>query len=273
MNRRAHLLLVNAALMLAAAATLFPLLWMLSVSFMPSGESSSYPPPLLPSTITIAHYRALFASQHLGRYFFNSLVIATCTTVLAVLLNGMAGYAFAALRFPGRKTLYRVLIAGLQVPAQVAMIPLFGILKYLGLIDTYAAVIIPGAASIFGIFLVRQYALSIPGELLDAARVDGAGEWRIFVSVVLPLLRPILVTLGVLVFLTTWNDFMWPLIALSGRNLQTLPIALASLSRDHAQDNELMMAGAVVTVLPVLALFLALQRFYLRGITMGSVKG
>lgn len=273
MSRRLQSLAINAALMLAAVVTLFPLLWMLSVSLMPSGESSSYPPPLLPSTFTLEHYRSLFESQHLGRYFLNSMIIATCTTVAAVLLNGMAGYAFAALRFPGRKTMYRVLLASLQVPAQVVMIPLFGMLRFLGLINTYAAVIVPGCASVFGIFLVRQYALSIPGEITDAARTDGASEWRIFASVVLPMLRPILVTLGLLVFLSTWNDFMWPLIALSGRNLQTLPIALASLSRDHAQDNELMMAGAVVTVLPVLAVFLALQRFYLREITTGGVKG
>jgi multiple sugar transport system permease protein len=153
------------------------------------------------------------------------------------------------------------------------MIPLFGMLKFMGLINSYAGAILPSIASIFGIFIVRQYALSIPDELLDAARIDGASEWRIFRSVVAPLLTPILVTLGVFVFLGTWNDFMWPLIVLTARDMQTLPVALAGLSLERVQDNELMMAGATVTILPVLVLFLVLQRFYLRGIMLGSIKG
>lgn len=265
--------LINGTLCVLAVLTLFPLLWMLSVSFMPTGASSSYPPPLWPAHVTLDRYRELFAQQHMGRYFLNSLIVATCATLLALLFNSLAGYAFAKLRFRGREPLYRLLLAGLLVPAQVTMIPLFGLLKMFGLVNSYAGAIVPGIASIFGIFLVRQYALSIPDELLDAARIDGASEWRVFRSVVAPLLTPILVTLGIFVFLGTWNDFMWPLIVLTDRDMQTLPVALAGMSREHVQDNELMMAGAVVTVLPVLALFLALQRYYLRGIMLGSVKG
>jgi len=146
-------------------------------------------------------------------------------------------------------------------------------MKWLGLVNTYAAVVVPGMAGIFGVFLVRQYALTIPDELLEAARIDGASEMRIFVSIVLPALRPILVTLAVFTFLGSWNDFMWPLIVLTDQDLYTLPIALAQLSREHVPDNELMMAGAVLTVVPVLVLFLSLQRYYIRGILMGSVKG
>ena len=273
MNPRAASWGVNGALVAAAALTVFPLLWMVSVSLMPSGASASYPPPILPSHATLGHYRELFAQQHMGRFFLNSVIVATSATLLALVFNGMAGYAFAKLRFRGREALYRVLLAGLLVPAQVTMIPLFGLLKMLGLVNSYAGAIVPSAASIFGIFLVRQYALSIPDELLDAARIDGASEWRIFRSVVVPLLVPVLVTLGIFVFLGTWNDFMWPLIVLTDRDMQTLPVALASLSREHVQDSELMMAGAVVTVLPVLLLFLAMQRFYLRGIMAGSIKG
>jgi len=265
--------LVNGALLAAAVLTLCPLLWMVSVSLMPTGASSTSSPPILPAHATLTHYRELFAAQHMGRYFLNSVIVATSATALALLFNGMAGYAFAKLRFRGRERLYRLLLAGLLVPGQVTMIPLFGLMKFLGLVNSYAGAIVPGIASIFGIFLVRQYALSIPDELLDAARVDGASEWRLFRSIVVPVLTPILVTLGVFVFLATWNDFMWPLIVLSDRDLQTLPVALAGLSREHVQDNEMMMAGAVVTVLPVLALFLALQRFYLRGIMVGSIKG
>jgi len=199
--------------------------------------------------------------------------VATLTTLIAVLLNPLAGYAFAKLRFAGREPVFRVLLAALVIPAQVAMMPLFLMLKQVGLVNTDAAAIVPGMAGIFGIFLVRQYARSIPDELLEAARVDGAGEFRIFFQIVLPALKPILVTLAIFSFLAAWNDFMWPLIVLSDADLYTLPVALASLSREHVQDNELMMAGSVVTVLPVLVLFLVLQRYYMQGLLVGSVKG
>jgi multiple sugar transport system permease protein len=273
MNSAARRWLLHALLLGAAALTLFPLLWMLSVSFMSAGEASVFPPPLLPGHATLANYRQLFGQQNIGRYLANSLWLALLTTVLSLIFNSLAGYAFAKLRFQGRERILRVLLAALVIPSQVAMLPLFLMMKWFGLVNSYAAVVVPGMAGIFGIFLVRQYALSIPDELLEAARIDGASELRIFLSIVLPTITPILVTLGVFTFLGSWNDFMWPLIVLTDQNLYTLPIALATLSREHVQDNELMMAGAVLTVLPVLALFLALQRYYIRGILMGSVKG
>ena len=158
------------------------------------------------------------------------------------------------------------------IPAQVAMLPLFLLLKSMGLVNTYWGVLVPYLAPIFGIFMIRQYALSVPTDLLDAARVDGAGELWVYWHVVLPLCRPILVTLAVFVFMGTWNDFMWPLIELTDDRLYTLPVALANLVGEHAQDTELMMAGSVLTVLPVLLLFLALQRHYVEGIMMGGVK-
>jgi multiple sugar transport system permease protein len=264
---------INGVLVAAAAITAFPLLWMLSVSFMPTGTSNDFPPPLLPGHPTLANYRELFAQQRMGRYFANSLIVATGATLFSLVLNGLAGYALAKLRFTGREQLMKLMLAGLLIPAQVTMIPLFGLMKALGLVNTYAGAIVPAMAGIFGIFLVAQYALSIPDELIDAARIDGAGELRIFRSIIVPLLVPILVTLGIFTFLGTWNDFMWPLIVLSDRDLQTLPVALAGLSREHVQDSELMMAGSVVTVAPVLVLFLAFQRHYVQGILMGSVKG
>lgn len=265
--------LVNGLLAGLACLSLAPLLWMVSVSFMPTGAASQMPPPLLPRSVTLDQYRALFERAGMGRYLFNSALIATSVTLISLLLNTLAGYAFAKLRFPGREQAFRALLAALVIPGQVAMMPLFLLLKTLGLVNTYAGAMVPGLASLFGIYLVRQYAQSIPDELLEAARIDGAGEWRIFWQIVLPVLKPILVTLAIFSFLGTWNDFMWPLIVLSDESMQTLPVALASLSRERVQDNELMMAGAVVTVLPVLALFLLLQRYYIQGLLMGSVKG
>ena len=185
----------------------------------------------------------------------------------------MAGYAFAKLRFRGRERVFQLLLAALVIPAQVGMLPLFLLLKSMGLVNTLWAVMIPGLASVFGIFLVRQYALAVPDDLLDAARLDGASELEIFWSVVMPVIRPILVTLAAFNFLSMWNDFLWPLIVLSDDAKFTLPVALASLVGEHVQDTELMMAGSVLTVLPVLLVFLVLQRVYTRGVLMGSLKG
>ena len=263
---------INTALAVAAVFALFPLLWMVSVSFMQPGAASSYPAPVLPAQATLDNYRQLFAQAGMGRYLLNSLAIACAGTAISVLFNVMAGYAFAKLRFAGREALFRSLLAALVIPGQVAMMPLFLMLKAMGLVNTWAGVIVPGMAGVFGIFLVRQYAKSLPDALLEVARMDGAGELRIFVSVILPLLKPVLVTLAVFAFLGSWNDFMWPLIVLTDGQLYTAPVALASLAREHVQDSELMMAGSVVTVLPVLGLFLGLQRYYLQGLTMGSVK-
>jgi multiple sugar transport system permease protein len=264
---------VNAMLVLGALAAVFPLVWMVAVSFMAPGEASHFPPPLLPSKATLVNYRTLFANAGIGRYFANSLLLALGATLLSLLFNVGAGYAFAKLHFRGRDRLFRMLLGALVIPGQVAMLPLFLMLKELGLVNSFIGVLIPSAASIFGIFLVRQYALTIPDALLEAARLDGAGELRIFRSIVLPLLAPILVTLAIFSFLGSWNDFMWPLIVLTDKDLYTLPVALASLSNEHVQDNELMMAGSVLTIVPVLLLFLGLQRYYLQGLLMGSVKG
>jgi multiple sugar transport system permease protein len=263
---------LHAALVLFGALSLLPLLWMVSASFMQTGEASTSPPPLLPQHPTIAHYADLFGRLALGRYALNSALVAVLTTTCALAINSSAGYAFAKLRFRGRDRTFRALAAGLAIPVQVAMLPLFLMIKALGLVNSYGGVIIPGLASIFGIFLVRQYALAIPDDLLDAARIDGAGEFRVFRSIVLPTIRPVLATLALWTFLATWNDFMWPLIVLSDDRRYTLPVALAGLMGEHAQDVELMMAGAVITVLPVLILFLMLQRYYVEGVTEGSVK-
>lgn len=266
-------LLLHLALGLLALATILPLVWMVSASFMPPGEATTDPPPFFPSRLTLENYQALFTRLNLGRHLLNSLGIAIGGTLLSLLFNSMAGYAFAKLRFGGRDRIFAILIAALAIPGQVGMLPLFLLMRQLGLVNTYLGVVIPSLASILGIFLVRQFALSIPDELLDAARVDGAGELRIFASVVLPLLRPVLATLAIITFMNTWNDFLWPLIVLTDDSKQTLPVALARLVGEHALDTELMMAGAVLTVLPVLLVFLALQRSYIEGILMGSVKG
>jgi multiple sugar transport system permease protein len=246
---------------------------MVSASVMPSGEASTFPPRLFPSKVTFSHYYDLFTRLNIGRYLLNSAFIAIVVTVTSLIINSMAGYAFAKLRFKGRDKVFRILSAGLVLPVQVSMLPLFLLLKNMGLINTYWGVVIPGMASIFGIFLIRQYATSIPDEMLDAARVDGASEMRIFWSIVVPGILPILATLAIWTFLSTWNDFMWPLIVLSDESHYTLPVALANLAGEHVQDTELMMAGYVITIDPDKIVYLYLQRYYIQGVMAGSLKG
>jgi len=258
---------------LVALIVLMPLVWMVSVSFMAPGEAATFPPPLFPKEPTLENYRTLFGTYGIGRYLANSVLVSTLATILALLFVVPAGYAFAKLRFTGREAVFQALVAAMVVPGQIGMLPLFLELKAMGLVNSYAGALVPWLAGIFGIFLVRQFCLSIPTELLEAARIDGASEGLILRRIVLPALKPVLITLALFIFLGSWNDFMWPLIVLADQNLYTLPVALAALSREHVQDNELMMAGSVVTVVPVLVLFLALQRHYLSGLLAGSVKG
>jgi multiple sugar transport system permease protein len=225
-----------------------------------------------PSHPTLEHYKVLTERLHIGRYFLNSIVIASAVTLISLAFNSMAGFAFAKYQFRGRNGLFRFLLSGLIIPAQVTMLPLFLMLKTMGMVNTYAGVIVPGLASIFGIFLIRQFVGAIPDSLLEAARIDGASEFTVYRLVILPLCRPILFTLALFTFMGTWNDFMWPLIIMTDNANYTLPVALANLKGEHLLDLELMMAGSVVTILPVLILFLAFQRHYVRGIMLGGVK-
>jgi multiple sugar transport system permease protein len=265
-------LAVNLALVIGAVITLVPLLWMVAASFMPTGQANSQPPVFFPHPPTLEHYRTLFLRLNLARTLRNSIVLSVSITAGSLLFNSMAGYAFAKLRFRGRDRIFALLIAALAIPVQVAMLPLFLEIKWLGLVNTLWGVLIPTLSGIFGIFLIRQYARSVPDEVLEAARMDGAGEFRIYWKIVLPLIRPILVTLALFMFLGSWNDFLWPLVVLTDESRYTLPVALANLTGEHVQDTELMMAGSVLTVFPVLIVFLVLQRHYIQGIMMGSVK-
>ncbi len=273
MKRRFSSILVNSALAVFAIVAVLPAFWMLSASFMAPGEASSTPLRVLPAHPTFENYLALVSRMHMVLYFLNSTVIASAVTIISLFLNSMAGFAFAKFHFPGRDRLFRVLLSGMVIPAQITMLPLFLMLKTMGFVNTYVGAIIPGLATIFGIFLMRQFILSIPDSLLEAARIDGASEFKVYRSVILPLCRPVLATLALFTFMGTWNDFMWPLIIMTDNVKYTLPVALANLRGEHLLDVELMMAGSVVTILPVVILFLAFQRQYVRGILVGGVKG
>ena len=265
-------ILLYSFLIVISVISFAPLLWMMSASLMPSGGASVFPPRFFPETITFEHYKVLFTRINIGKYVLNSFLVSAGVTIVSLIVNSMAGYAFAKFRFAGRDKIFNFLIASMIVPGQVTMLPLFIILNKLGLVNTYWGILIPGMASIFGIFLIRQYALSLSESLLEAARMDGAHDVEIYWRIVLPLVRPILVTLGLFTFMGTWNDFLWPLIIMTDDSMYTLPVAVGNLMGEHAPDTELMMAGSVLTVLPILIVFMLVQKQYIKGIMSGGVK-
>jgi len=259
-------------LIITSIITLIPFIWMLAASFMGDGKASVYPPVFWPDEFVLAQYVDLFTRLNIAKSFLNSFLLSTIVTIVSLFFNSMAGYAFAKYRFKGKDKLFNLLLINMIVPSQVTMLPLFLMLKSVGLINTYMAIIVTGLANIFGIFLIRQYCQAIPDSLIEAARIDGATDFQIYRRIILPLAMPILVTLGIFTFLGTWNDFLWPLIALTDESMYTLPVALSSLMLEHTRDPELMMAGSVLTIIPVIIVFLVLQRYYIKGIMMGSVK-
>jgi ABC-type glycerol-3-phosphate transport system permease component len=273
--RRATLVKAASYLALAAisALMLFPFAWMLASSFKPFTEIFAGR-SFLPEHPTLANYASLFQQSDALRKVWNSFYIAALYTALAVFLCAMGGYAFAKFRFPGRGVLFGFLLTTMAVPFAVVMVPLFIMMRnWFHWIDTPWPLIVPWAANAFGIFFMRQYMLSVPDDMLDAARVDGASELRIFLRLVLPVSRPGLASLAILFFVLKWNDFLWPLAVLRSDEVQTVPVMLASLQGPPGRTAfDVLMAGSVVSVLPMLLLFLLLQRHLVVGLTAGAVR-
>jgi len=270
---RAARIALYAVLVAGLLVVVGPFVWMLLSSVKPEAEIRQVPPTWLPETVTLEHYRELFSRLNFPRYFGNSLVVAVLTTAGNLVFCSALGYALAKLRFPGRRVLFALVLGTLMVPGMVTFVPQFVLVSNMGLVNSYAGLVLPFLAGPFGVFLMRQYLLSIPDDIIEAARIDGAGEWRVFWSVVLPLCRPALATLGILTFLASWNNFLWPLVVATTEDRYTLPVALALYSVGQNRiDFGLMLAGAVVVVLPVVVVFLVLQRHFLRGIATTGLK-
>ena len=250
-----------------------PFVWMLLSSFKSEGEIRQVPMTWLPEDVTFANYGDLFERLDFPAYFTNSAVVAVLTTVGNLLFCSAAGYALAKLPFPGKRLLFGVVLGTIMVPSIVTIVPLFVLSSNLGLVNTLAGLILPFLAQAFGVFLMRQFIFSIPNDLLEAARIDGASEFRIYRRIVLPLCKPALATLGILTFLASWNNFLWPLVAASTEDNYTLPVALALYSiGQNRTDYDLLLAGSVVVVLPVLVVFVLLQRHFVRGIATTGLK-
>ncbi|WP_210440318.1 carbohydrate ABC transporter permease [Nocardioides xinjiangensis] len=254
------------------AIMLFPLYCMLVVAFTPRDALFDAGAQLWPDAFTTDNFTSLFARFPVGTWFVNSVMVAAVTTAISVTVNLLAGYALAKLRFLGRDAVFVLIISTMMIPAQAIMFPQFRTVIDLGLFGTFWAVILPSAATAFGIFLARQFLLAIPDELLEAATIDGAGQLRIFLRIVLPLCKPLIAVLVLLAFMAQWNDFLWPLIALKDPALYTLPVSLRFLQGQYDADYGGLMAAALLTCLPLVVLFLFLQRYFVQGMARTGIK-
>ncbi|HYO39283.1 MAG TPA: carbohydrate ABC transporter permease [Nocardioidaceae bacterium] len=255
-----------------ALVMIFPVYCMVVVALTPKAELFSSGSHLWPTELTFANFSDLFSRFPLGVWFTNSVLVAAITTVLSVTVNLLAGYALAKVRFVGRSAVFLLVLSTMMIPTQAIMIPQFRMVSGLGLYGTFWAVILPSASTALGIFLARQFMLSVPDELLEAARVDGAGNLRIFVRIVLPLSKPLIAVMTLLAFMGQWNDFLWPLITLKDPALYTLPVAMRFLQGQFDQNYGGLMAMALMASLPLVVLFLTLQRFFVEGLSRSGIK-
>jgi len=277
-SRRRRSFRVNLAyfiLVPASLIALLPFVWMILSSFKTLKEIRQVPPSFVPKEFTLDNYQKVLTDKDLplGIFYRNSAIIALANVVQVLFTSSLFGYIFAKFEFKGKKALFWFILSLMMIPSQMTMIPGYLILARLGLINNLLGLIIPAAIDAFGIFLFRQFALSIPNELLDAARVDGAGEFHIYYRIVLPQLGPALATFGMLTFMFNWNAYLWPLIVLTEKNVRTLPIILTWFSNQQVDKTNLTMAASVLVILPVLFVFLLVQKWIVEGITLSGMKG
>lgn len=258
---------------LGLALWLIPFVWMLLGSMKTQGEILQRPPTWWPENPTGDNFVQWFGPLDFGHFFWNSLVVALVTVLGNMVFCSMVGYALAKMEFPGKKVLFGLVMVTLMVPGVVTFVPLFVMVSKLGLVNTYPGLILPFITAPIGVFLMRQFMLGIPDALLEAARLDGAGEWKIFSRIVMPLCGPPLATLGILTFLSSWNNFLWPLVAAQTQEMYTLPVALSLYSTgQNATNYGLLLAGSVLVIAPILLLFVFLQRWFIRGVATTGLK-
>ena len=275
-QRRLSQLALNLAVALGGVFFLVPFLWMVSASFKTTQEIFSYPPTLIPSAFSLANYQRLFSNWPFPSWYGNSLTVAIVTTVMVLFFSSLAGFAFAKYRFRGQTVLFILLLGSSMIPFPILLIPLFILVANIGWVNSLEALIIPFMAPAIGIFLMRQFISYVPSELLDAARIDGASDFRTYWQIVLPLVLPGLATLGILTFLGSWNNYLWPLVVLRSSESMTLPVGMAAMltgvAAGSAPPYGPAMAASVLVSIPIIVVFLFLQRYYIAGLTLGGVK-
>lgn len=263
-----HLVLIVGSLVMVA-----PFLWMLFTSFKSFAESMQVPPTILPKVWRLDNYVEVFEKVNFLTYYLNTILVTVGRTVGQLILCSLAAFAFARMSFPGKNVIFIALLSVLMVPSQVVMIPSFVIVRELGWFDTLYALIVPGIFSAFGTFLLRQFFMSIPKELDEAAKIDGCSYFGIYWRIILPLSKPALVALAIFTILNAWNDFLWPLVVTSSDSMRVLSIGIASFQGEYATEYPLLMAGALMASLPLILIFIFLQRYFIEGITMTGMKG
>jgi alpha-1,4-digalacturonate transport system permease protein len=252
---------------------LFPVVWVLLSSFKTQTELFTYPLTFLPEQPTLENYARAFRSGNFGLYFKNSAFVAVVSTAITILINTMAGYALSKYIFRGRDVIFFIMIATLMIPLQVIMIPIFLLEKNLGLLNTLWGIIIPPAATPTGVFLTRQYMMTLPNSLIESARIDGGGEWFIFARIILPLAKPIVATLAIFSFMWRWNDFLWPFIVISRQKKYTIQLALSNFVGQYDVDWSSLLSMTVIAIIPMVLVFLFFQKYFIKGLTAGGVKG
>ena len=270
---RAGAMAILVVLIVLSLAALVPLYWMFATSLTPSAMTVKLPPELIPSEPTLDNYRAVVRQPNFYRWVLNSVIQAVSITAVTVATASMAGYALAKLPFRGSRALFWLFILSMMLPFEAILVPLFLVVTRLGLVDTYLGLLLPLMAAPFAIFLMKQFIQTLPSELIDAARVDGASEPRIFWDVVLPLVRPGLAFLGIITFVAQWNSFVWPLVVTRSSEMRTLQVGLVLIREQEPLFFGLQMAAAVMAAIPVIVVFFAFQRYFLRGVTVGALKG
>ncbi len=273
--KRLGTVLKYAILIFGAILMVFPFAWMIDASLMTSSEIQRRPPALYPAEIQWHNFTDLLDVLPFGRLYLNSLFVTIATVIGVLFTSSLAGFAFAKYQFPGREVLFYIILATMMIPFFVTLIPVFYIVRQLGWINTYQGLIFPSITSAYGIFLMRQFIFSVPDELLDAARIDGAPEPMIYWRIIIPLTRPALATLGTFTFIGSWNAFLWPLLVINSRDLYTVPLGLNTLRifASEQRNLNLLMSGTVLSVVPTLILFIFLQRYFIQGITLTGLKG
>jgi len=272
MNNKLKNILWYTVLLLFSLIFVLPIIWIFISSLKTSNEIFSWPPTILPNNVTFSNYITAFNKGNFVTYFKNSIFVAVAATALTLLINSMAGYALAKFDFKGNKLIFFLFIATLMIPLQVIMVPIFIVLRNLGLYNSLWGIIIPPAATPTGVFLVRQYMTTIPDEVLESARIDGASEWRIFSMIILPLSKPVLTALTIFSFMWRWNDFLWPFVVLSNESKYTIQVAIANFVGQFSVDWNSLLAMNIVAMIPVLLVFLFFQRYFVKGIAMSGMK-
>ena len=270
---RSAQLATQVLLALAAAVTVIPVIWTVLSSLKSNETIFAVPMRWFPDSLHWNNYIDAFEVAPFARYFLNSTIIAASVTATTIFFGAMAGYGFSKFRFPGRDLVFGLILSTFMIPFPVIMIPLFVLVRNFGWVDTYWGLIIPGALTGFAVFMMRQFIQAIPGELLDAARIDGAGEMRIFLTLVLPLARPALATLGILTFLESWNNLLWPLIVIQSDEMETIPLGLTKFSTLYSSNYAQMLAMSVIASLPVLVVFIIGRRQIINSLMLSGIKG